>query len=345
MSVENFIFETIDKQGSVTPGEIKANTGFSRMQINRVTNRLIHEGKIVRIGATRSLKFIAPSSELQTAIGARPLSITRRVELANLDESITFREISQRTNILELLPINVFDILRFAFTEMLNNAIDHSGAKFATIVGSRTTDQVEFEIRDRGIGLLENFRSHFHLADEREALLEVIKGKLTTRSDRHSGQGLFFTSRAVDLFTLESGTLRLIKNNLLNDTFIESKQKSKGTTVRFSINTKSTRTTKEVFDLFSSPDEGFFATEYQIKLAGYDDAFISRSQAKMIMNGMDRFKRVVLDFTDVRLIGQGFADEVLRVWRNDHPATEITWVNANDDVAFMLKRVTKNGTS
>jgi signal transduction histidine kinase len=161
MNIERFIAEKIEQAGSVTPAEIQKHTGFSRMQIHRVTSRLMREGKVVRLGATRSLRFVAPSSELQTAIGTRPLSFTRRVELMNLDESITFREISQKTNVLELLPLNVLDILRFAFTEMLNNAIDHSGSKYATIEGSRTTEQVELEIRDQGIGLLENFKRTF----------------------------------------------------------------------------------------------------------------------------------------------------------------------------------------
>ena len=125
---------------------------------------------------------------------------------------------------------------------------------------------------------------------------------------------------------------------MLPDIFIESKRKTKGTTVRFSLATETTRTLRGVFDQFSSVEAGFYGTEYLIKLAGFDDAFISRSQAKMVMNGMERFKHVTLDFADVRLVGQGFADEALRVWANDHPLTRVTWTNANPDVEFMLAR-------
>jgi anti-sigma regulatory factor (Ser/Thr protein kinase) len=338
MNLEDYILGQIQEGGSVTPAQILHHSGLSRQHIHRVTTKLMHDGKIVRLGATRNLKFVAPSTELQAAIGSRPLSFSRKVELHGLDENIVFREVGQKTNVLELLPINVVDILRYAFTEMLNNAIDHSSARTASIEGARTSDQIEFEIRDNGIGLLENFRKHFQLADEREALLEVIKGKITTRADKHSGQGLFFTSRAVDIFVLESGALRLTKSNLLDDTFIESKRRTKGTTVKFSLATDATRTMREVFDKFSSIDGGFFGTEYLVKLAGYDDAFISRSQAKMVMHGMERFKKVTLDFENIRLIGQGFADEVLRVWQNEHPDTEISWVNVNADVEFMLQR-------
>jgi hypothetical protein len=61
----------------------------------------------------------------------------------------------------------------------------------------------------------------------------------------------------------------------------------------------------------------------------------------MIMNGMERFKHVIMDFTDVRLIGQGFADEVLRVWQKEHLSTEVTWTNTNPDVEFMLRQALK----
>src|ERR1043165_6656103 len=101
MSIEAIILEKISQNGSVTPAEIQKHAGFSRMQIHRVTSRLMREGKIVRLGATRNLRFAAPTNEFQAAIEPRPLSFPRRIQLAYLDESLTFREISQETNVLE----------------------------------------------------------------------------------------------------------------------------------------------------------------------------------------------------------------------------------------------------
>ncbi len=40
------------------------------------------------------------------------------------------------------------------------------------------------------------------------------------------------------------------------------------------------------------------------------------------------------------MIGQGFADEVFRVWKKAHPKVEIKAENTNDDVKFMIKRAT-----
>jgi hypothetical protein len=46
------------------------------------------------------------------------------------------------------------------------------------------------------------------------------------------------------------------------------------------------------------------------------ESLMSRSQARRLMNRFDRFSEVVLDFTGVNFIGQGFADEIFRVFAN-----------------------------
>lgn len=69
-----------------------------------------------------------------------------------------------------------------------------------------------------------------------------------------------------------------------------------------------------------------------------DENLIARSQAKRLLQRVDRFRRVVLDFTGVALIGQGFADEVFRVFANAHPEVELSAVNAEPDVRAMIAR-------
>ena len=66
--------------------------------------------------------------------------------------------------------------------------------------------------------------------------------------------------------------------------------------------------------------------------------FISRSQARRILFGLEKFKKIVLDFDKVRAVGQGFADEVFRVWQVNHPDIKIIAKNANQDIDFMIKR-------
>lgn len=314
---------------------------MSRTQVYQIAKGLIQDGRLVRIGSTRNVRYVAPSEELRSAIAARPLSVSQRYGRENLDENEAYKALERKTNILELLPVNVLDIVRSAFTEMLNNAIDHSRSRMVAIEMSRLPDQVEFEVRDQGVGIFENLRHQFKFTNEREALLDLVKGKRTTASSKHSGEGIFFTSRSADTFSIESGGLRLIVNNLIDDVFLESRPRRRGTIVRFGIATTSKRTMRSVYDRYSSVEEGFVGTDYRVKLVTLDDVFASRSQAKRIMSGMERFKRVELDFASVRFVGQGFADEVLRVWRSRYPDTDITWLNANTDITFMLERVMK----
>jgi len=54
--------------------------------------------------------------------------------------------------------------------------------------------------------------------------------------------------------------------------------------------------------------------------------------------GLDKFTSVILDFSDVRSVGQGFVDEVFRLYKDAHLEVKISYVNANDDVEFMIRR-------
>ena len=67
-------------------------------------------------------------------------------------------------------------------------------------------------------------------------------------------------------------------------------------------------------------------------------AFLSRSEAKRLAAGLDRFRQVTLDFEGVDEVGQGFVDELFRVWARDHPATRLSPIKMNDDVRFMVER-------
>lgn len=66
--------------------------------------------------------------------------------------------------------------------------------------------------------------------------------------------------------------------------------------------------------------------------------FVSRSEAKRLMRGLDRYREVVLDSRDVEQVGQGFVDEVFRVWPAQHPGTTVIPVSMVGPVEFMVRR-------
>ena len=104
------------------------------------------------------------------------------------------------------------------------------------------------------------------------------------------------------------------------------------------------RTTKEIFDEYTSDDFVFNKTKITVHLAkdylGYD--FVSRSLAKRILMNVEKFKIIVLDFENIDNIGQGFADEVFRVFKNKNPDITIVSVNMNEEIEFMINRAMKN---
>ncbi len=93
-------------------------------------------------------------------------------------------------------------IIEYALTEILNNAQDHSGGENVTIFVSQDKDFVKVTIKDGGVGLFKHIMDHLHLEQALDAAIELIKGKFTTLPKYHSGEGLFFTSRAVNKLTL-----------------------------------------------------------------------------------------------------------------------------------------------
>jgi hypothetical protein len=96
-----------------------------------------------------------------------------------------------------------------------------------------------------------------------------------------------------------------------------------------------------VFEEYSSgPDDYSFAkTVVPVRLARVgDENLISRSQGKRLMQRVDQFRQVVLDFAGVAIIGPAFADEVFRVFAREHPEVELVAIHVVPEVRQMIRR-------
>jgi anti-sigma regulatory factor (Ser/Thr protein kinase) len=239
------------------------------------------------------------------------------------------------------LPDNALHIWNYGFTEIFNNAIDHSQSETIFVKIIKTAFSTSLIIADYGIGIFNKIKQEMNLLDERHAVLELTKGKLTTDPTRHSGEGIFFTSRMVDEFYIISGEVSLSHSYGKDEDWImENKENHPGTWISMKLKNNTSRTAKEIFDKFTTDDEyGFSKTVVPVRLAQYGtEKLVSRSQAKRLLERVDRFKIVLFDFTEVESIGQAFADEVFRVFSNLHPDTNIMPIHANDTVMQMIKR-------
>ena len=93
------------------------------------------------------------------------------------------------------LPDNALDIWRHCFTEMFNNAVDHSSGTRIAVRLKRTAVNAEIAIIDNGVGIFKKIQRAMKFSDERHSALELAKGKFTTDPVRHTGEGIFFTSK------------------------------------------------------------------------------------------------------------------------------------------------------
>ena len=78
---------------------------------------------------------------------------------------------------------------------------------------------------------------------------------------------------------------------------------------------------------------------YVVRLCEFETVFMARSEARRLLDGLDTdFDTVEVDFTGVTDVGQGFVDELLRVWPSAHPGKTIVPTNMNEAVEFMIRR-------
>ena len=92
-----------------------------------------------------------------------------------------------------------------------------------------------------------------------------------------------------------------------------------------------------------SSDNNEFARSMQtIKHFETGQTFLSRGEARQLTAGFEEFSEIRLDFSKVESVGQGFADEVFRVWAKKHASIRLIPIHMNEAVEFMVKRSLKN---
>lgn len=307
----------------------------SRQWISANLNQLAEEGKLLRSKEGLKVFFVLPDKS--DLLGKR---ISRRLTNISLKEDLIFDEIKNTTPFFKNIPENIDAILFYGFTEMLNNAIEHSQSIKIEVTIEETADKIMFDVIDMGVGVFNNIMQKKHLNSELDAINDLLKGKTTTLPHSHTGEGIFFTSKISDVFTLDSFGYRLRVDNKIQDVFVEKIKETKGTKVHFELSRESDKHLNEIFKEYESEpgSQAFDKTKVHVKLIKAGTVYISRSQARRLMTNLEKFKLVILDFAEVETVGQAFADEVFRVFANKHPETQIQAINMTETVEFMIAR-------
>jgi len=328
--LRSFILDKVEAFPADIAKRAASKFGITRQAVNKHLTNLVREKALVQEGNTRNRTYkLCPLAEAEKIYPLSP----------DLQEDVVWR--NDVLQILAGLPENVVDIWSYCFTEMFNNAIDHSGAKYISVAVKRTASSTTITIFDNGIGIFKKIQIALGLLDERHAVFELSKGKLTTDPARHTGEGIFFTSRMVDAFRILSSETFFSHNfGKQEDWILQDDKPGPGTLVTMRLNNHTSRTLKKVFSEFSSGEDiGFTKTVVPVRLAQYgDDKLVSRSQAKRLLDRVDRFKTVILDFAEVATIGHAFADEIFRVFQTSHPSIELVPINANTEVQSVIVR-------
>jgi hypothetical protein len=331
--VKGMIRDLLSKVPDFSVRDLAERTGRTRQALNAHLRRALAAGELMREGSGRSTRYRLPAGA--TFEARRAAHGLREEDLWREFRAYLGWHLPERGEAADA-------ILGYVVTELVNNAIDHSQAREIILRGAISGARVRIEVEDAGIGAFESVRARLGFASHLHALQHLSKGKVTTDPERHTGEGLFFSSKAVDTFELTANGLTWAVDSLQDDQAVLEETRAPGTRATCWLETPTTRSLQELFERFTT-DLAFDRSRTVVRLFEHGTRFVSRSEAKRLSEGLERFREVELDFHGVGGVGQGFVDELLRVWANAHPRTRLLPVRMNDAVAFMVHRGLASG--
>lgn len=336
MTIKEQIHAVLSRaEGKLTAMQICEIGEFSgRTVVSKYLQILVSEGVVVSEKVGRNVLY---SLNPQVVIFSEELSLWR------IQEHEVWQKIERNPLLESETSENARGALQFAFTEMLNNAMDHAKSPkgWAKLVIEQ--GMVSFTVRDYGVGVFRKVQQKFGLIDEVEAIQRIMKGKTTTAVTAHSGEGIFWVSKLAKRFCLASYDYCLVVDNDLRDYTIkklDSESEVIGTEVWFEIDARLDESLEEFFGKYLGDKEyaGLNMTVVHLGLYQEGSVWISRSQAKRVLAGLEKFERVVLDFSGIGMVGQAFCDEIFRVFTIKNPRIKLEPINMGESVKIMVER-------
>jgi anti-sigma regulatory factor (Ser/Thr protein kinase) len=304
--------------------------GVSRSAANKVLRQLVELTWLQREGTARKPVF-TPGLLRQ---------VVRQYPLSGLQEDIPW---SRDFAPFFTLPATVRRMAQHAFCELLNNAIDHSEGSSVTVSLRQTPSHLQLLVSDDGRGLFDKIEDAFLIDEPNLAMLELSKGKLTSLPGRHTGRGLFFTSKLADVFDLHANGVAFQQRHWDSRGWLPGRPlKHQGTSIYAAIALDTPRTLDAVLNSFSLDGQGigFDCTAVPVRLMTSAQVGLeSRAQARRVVSRLGQFQRAEIDFSGVDVIGHGFADELFRVQQAEHPGLSLVPTNMSVAVAAMVRSV------
>lgn len=330
--ITQWITEAALRHGDALPQHLMQRLGISRRRAC---------GLLRQLQAAQWLKSLGtPRRPLHQPGALR--QVVRRYALDGLREDLPWRVDFAPCF---ALPAHVHRMAQHVFTELLNNAIEHSGGTQVTVSMRQTPLQLQLLVSDDGCGLFQRIAQSFAIDDPKLAMLELAKGKLTSSPDGHSGHGLFFSSRLADVFDLHANQQAFQSRAWDARRWRAGKAgpvaARPGTSLYLAIAMDTSRTLDAVLREHSQSGTGyaFERTRVPLHLLAEGQALASRADAQRVMARLQDFRSVELDFDGVADIGHGFADELFRVHGRRNPNLELVPLRMAPQVAAMVSAV------
>ncbi len=329
--IKNYILRKIDEDDSLLISKTADSFGISATSVKRYLDSEREEGHI-KNSADKACGFELVYRKERFEFDIR--SISEREDFILYDSIIPTLKVGD----------NAKRIWRYVLPEIFNNALEHSEGTIVKAYVDACFPYSRVTMVDDGIGIftkIRNAMTKYGYKDPliEEAVTELYKGKFTSCPERHTGEGIFFSMRMLDRFAIASDGMLLrhgfsdepaiVKSHLLA---YAMKLTRKGTVVMMQLDNETRREAKAVFRDYSDIEQGFIRTKIPVYEACLDHDPVARSQARRIAARLDSFQEAVLDFENVDIMGQGFADELFRVYHNEHPEVKLTPVNMNEFV-------------
>ncbi len=330
--IKRYILRHIQSFDPKVTSKTVAAYGISRTTVNNYIRQLLQDGVILADDSSASKYKLADTGSLFSySLSEHPT-----------EDRIFNRDIRP---FLSEMPHNVIEIWQYSFTEMMNNAIEHAEATEISVFVSKNALSTTILIADNGVGIFEKIRAYISETEHiditlDEAVSVLYAGKFTTDRAHHSGEGIFFSSRATDLFSIYSKG-KVFTHNVLPDAVFDSPlpDSDEGTIVIMRLENESRRDLLEVMNMFSDVERGFFRTQLPLAHIFSDTKMVSRSEARRLVPMISRFEDVTLDFAGITGIGQAFTHELFIVFQREHPEIRFTYINACSAVESMILRV------
>ena len=329
--VAEAILAFLEENENASSKALSSYLGITRQALSIHMQHLIFDGQVVRTGATRNTRYCLPESIPQ------PKPYRGVFNTRGLEENRVYQRIATTLNLSHALGAAADTVFQYVFTEILNNAIEHSESGKVRVSTQLQPVFLTAEIKDYGIGIFASIAQKLGFPDEHDALLQLVKGKTTTMPEAHSGEGVFFSSKAADRLVIRSHRIEVEWNRQLEDVFVSNRHHVKGTLVQIAVRRDSTVWLEDLFEKFAPEEFGYAFSRSRVHVKLLGERYISRSEARRLLVNLDRFTTVELDFRNVVSMGQGFADEIFRVFRLSHPHITVVPENTSPAVRAMIR--------